>query len=159
MSHPSGPQMLHWPSSHPAGTISLGPAVRLVNGTLRSGRLETLVGGAWVGVAVSNTTAKAAVASQACRILGLIPTTVPNVAVVEAPDAFGAPSVQRWATIAYCTGSESALSNCHCIGEWYSDRACFREWASPNSINIANGTTGVPATAQMAITCPPPERA
>jgi len=150
----------------------LNSAVRLVNGTQRSGRLETLMGGEWVGVAVYDARNRQSVAAQACRILGFPATTEPPVvppvanpyppsppliqrrlmeatasnapAIVEAPDAFGAPSVQRWLNTTHCEGYERALSECPCTTPFtYGRFACG-----------GKVVTGIPAAAQLAITCP-----
>jgi len=138
-----------------AGSATLDSAIRLVGGTQRSGRLETLQGGQWVGVAVYNVSGQQSVAAQACRILGMVASSAP--AVVEASDAFGAPTVQRWINFTYCSGSENALSDCRCYHS-FSDAYCIAsDWYSGRT--LINGTTSVPASAQMAITCPEPERA
>jgi len=125
-----------------AGAIKLSAALRLTNGTSRSGRLEMLMGGEWVGVVVPTASSavpavnRESVATQACRVMGLMDVAAPTATAMDAWSTFGPPSSQRWAQVAYCQGNEDALADCNVVG-------------------LQNVST----TGQLAVSCPTPERA
>jgi len=106
---------------------------------------------------MADSTNQQSIAAQACRILGLLGWNAPSSAArVEAPDTYGASTVQKWARIASCTVYASALTQCTCL-KWNTyPQMCSTVWMDGDGILSSN--SGVPSTMQMAITCPTRER-